>query len=186
MVFAQFESGTISAGALFGYNSYGNSENEDGDRFNLMSTGGGQTELIIIKPTLSYFIASNISIDGILNFMRVKYGDGDPETMKLLGGGATMYFKDNLYAGGSYALQSSKSGDDGYGYESSAQFVGIQLGLLHKVAENVYIDVGANYLMGIGDTTYETWEDEDSWDHEDKNTANAYGINIGIKAFFKQ
>ena len=181
-VFAQFEPGTISAGALFGYNSYGDSEDGDGDRQDIMSVGDYQFQFLLLKPTVSYFISSNISIDGIVNIMRYKYGDSDPGTSKDVGGGATMYFKQNLYAGGSFTLQSSKSGSDDFSFSSSAQYIGIQGGLLHKVAENVYLDVGVYYSMGIGDTKFE-FEDNKS---KDKNTANAYGINVGIKAFFKQ
>jgi len=182
--FAQFEPGTISAGALFGYNSYGDSE--DGDRLDIMSVGDSQMELLVVKPTLSYFITGNISVDGLMNVMRIKSGDGDPQTIKLLGGGATMYFMQNFYAGGSIALQSSNSESDDWSYSSSAQYIGIQGGFLHKVAENVYLDVAVNYLMGIGDTKYEIEDYGETYDSEDKNTANAYGINIGIKAFFKQ
>lgn len=155
IVFAQFEPGTISAGALFGYNSYGDSEDEDRDRQDIMSIGGSQFQFLLLKPTVSYFISRNISIDGIMNIMRFKYGDSDPSTSKDVGGGISMYFKQNLYVGGSFTLQASKSGSDTYSFSSSAQFIGIQGGLLHKVAENVYLDVGINYLMGIGDTKFE-------------------------------
>ena len=186
IVFAQFEPGTISAGTLFGYNSFGDSEDDGGDRVDVISVGSSQMELIVVKPTLSYFITGNISIDGIMSIMRLKYGDSDPQTMRLLGGGATMYFKQNFYAGGSFMLQSSKSEGDDWSYTSNAQFAGIQGGILHKVAENVYLDVGVNYLLGIGDRKSESEDYGETYKNENKNTANAYGINVGIKAFFKQ
>ena len=40
--------------------------------------------------------------------------------------------------------------------------------------------------MGIGDTKFEYEYDGGTDKNEKKNNANAYGINVGIKAFFKQ
>ena len=191
-LFAQFSQGTISAGALFNYSSY-----EDGGNYSDTETqtaiGTKLTGSTTLKPTVSYFIQPNLSIDGYIGFNSFEYkncddnGYGNKEcetndsSANILGGGATFYV-DKFYGGGGIASVSSESDD----YEATSKYLELHGGYLHSLTQNVYLDIGFSQLSGMGEyeVEYDGVDCDDNGNECEDNESSSFQINVGIKAFF--
>ena len=90
---AQFELGTISAGALFSYSSYKLSEDDKEPTTNF--SFGQNVSILTTKPNFSYFISQNVSFDAILGLTFLKEGDSK-FTQRLFGVTGTIY-RNNFY-----------------------------------------------------------------------------------------
>ena len=130
--YAQFTQGTMSAGGSLSWTSLTN----DGDA---MST------TMLIAPSVSYFAIDNLSASFNLNMNTYTPEGGDGETSTSFGLGAK-YYMNGIYGGGSYN-SSTPPGDDA---EASATLI-IELGYLYGLSDNVYLDAGFDYHMGMGD-----------------------------------
>ncbi len=130
--FAQFTQGTKSAGGSLSWAS----TTFDGEA---MST------TLSIAPSISYFAIDNLSASFNLNMNTFTPEGGDGETSTSFGLGAK-YYMNGIYGGGSYN-SSTPPGDDA---EASATLI-IELGYLYGLSDNVYLDAGFDYHMGMGD-----------------------------------
>ena len=141
-VFA-FDTGTkIIAGSVY-YNSH--KFNEDIDATNTFTLEGGG----------SYFLMPNISLDLLLMWQSVSqpYMKGSTSTISniFLGAGGSYYFG-NIYAMAAilYKIYSSKCDSKGDPWTQNGMYLGFGVGYLLPVVENVFVDIGANYRMGLG------------------------------------
>ena len=182
-----FDKGTVSCGALFSYQSY-DSGNEVSLEHSGTSTQLGQKPSIYFKiqPLINYFYKPNISIDGIFGSITTEteypdddYNDYESKT-SMIGAGITYYYQ-NFYIGGGIIKQSSESESGEWSYESSQQFMNFNGGYLHRLTESVFLDIGLQYLKGMGET--ETESNGDSLDDID-NEETYFSMNVGIRAFF--
>jgi len=194
-LFAQFSKGTISAGALFNYSS-SEDENENSNQTSSQTAIGTKyTSSRTIQPTFSYFVQSNLSIDGYIGLNSLEeeycyeysYSGGNEEcddfdaSANILGVGGTFYVN-NFYGGGGYARISSESGD----YESIEKYLEVHGGYLHNLTQNVYLDIGFSRLSGMGEieSEYDGVECDDNGNDCDDNEYSQFDFKVGIKAFF--
>ena len=182
-----FDKGTVSCGTLFSYQSY-DSGNEMSFQHSGTTTQLGQQAYIYlrIQPLINYFIKPNLSIDGIFGSEtdKVDYDDDDYDDddykSSMIGAGITQYYN-NFYIGGGIIKQSNEGKSGEWSYESSQQFMNFNGGYLHKLNENVFLDVGLQYLKGMGETESEmNGDDLDDIDNEE----TYFSMNVGIRAFF--
>ena len=172
-VMAQFSSGTISAGSVFSYMSYKMDADSDAESFTTFGSDASLSTVftsIAVNQSFSYFIMGNISVDAILSFNTISEGD-DSYKINMYGVGGS-YYMNNLYGGGGFAIASS--GEDKM---STANYLIFRGGYLHKLTENVFLDIGASYSMGIGKYKYDGEEYGD-------NEKTILRVGAGVKAFF--
>ncbi len=81
------------------------------------------------------------------------------------------------YFGAGYTIMSS---DESGGYTSTIKFAEVHGGFLHKLSENVFLDIQASYYKGVGDI--ESGGGTSSHSYKNENTQIV--ISAGIKAFF--
>jgi len=144
-VFA-FDTGTKIVGGSVSYESY--KQFEDIDAINTFS----------LDTYVGYFLMPDISLDIILWWRSVSqpYYMKDTSTSKendiLIGVGGSYYFG-NIYGMAAilYELYSSKCEcKDDDTWTENGMFLGFGVGYLLPVVDNVFVDIGANYIMGIG------------------------------------
>ena len=145
--FAQFTKETKSAGGTLGWAS----STYDGDA--LATT-------LMIAPSVGYFVIDNVGVNVGLAMVTVTPDGGDGVTSTAFGLGAK-YYMNNMYAGGSY--NSSKADADA---DAMATLL-IEAGYLYGLSDNVFLDAGFNYSMGMGD-----------------NKAGGMSLAVGVVTFF--
>ena len=146
--FAQFTKETKSAGGTLGWSSH----TYDGDA---VST------TLMISPSVGYFVIDNVGVNVGLAMATVTPDGGDGVTSTAFGLGAK-YYMNNMYAGGSYnSYNSGVEGDD-----AKANLL-IEAGYLYGLSDNVFLDAGFDYTMGMGD-----------------NKAGGLFLGVGIVTFF--
>ena len=145
--FAQFTEGTKSAGGTIGWAS----STYDGDA--LLTT-------LMIAPSVGYFVIDNVGVNVGLAMVTVTPDGGDGVTSTAFGLGAK-YYMNNMYAGGSY--NSMKADADA---DAMANLL-IEAGYLYGLSDNVFIDAGFDYSMGMGD-----------------NKAGGMSLGVGVVTFF--
>jgi len=144
-VFA-FDTGTKIIGASVSYESY--KQYEDIDAVNTFA----------LDSHVGYFLMPDISLDIILWWQSVSGPNPYITTVTqktndiLFGVGGSYYFG-NIYGSAAilYELYSSKSetkSDETW--TENGMFLGFGVGYLLPVVENVFVDIGASYLMGLG------------------------------------
>ena len=172
LVTAQFQKGTMSAASLFSYSASSNGGNTN----HYMTTGTNPTQMDVVRiqPSFSYFINDKISAD--IWFGKYKYSQGDDLKLesKLYGIGITKYFFP-FYYGMGYGLSNSTSN----GYNSSGANIEFHLGSLFELSPYIFLDMGINYIQGIGEIQL-TGNSEYSYDNEE----TILQMGVGIKAFF--
>ena len=155
-----FEAGTKNVGGWIGYESY--TIDSDADAVSTIS----------FEPWVGYFFMDNILAEVAIEYTSTNSKDwDDPITTFGLGFGGA-YFFNNIYAGAGFAMESI---NDGY-EEWSGNYIGFDIGYLYGIAENIYLDVGFGYEMGIG---------EYGGDFEGDNEESGFGFGAGIAIFFK-
>ena len=150
--------------------------------------------IIVVTGLLLYFniihfysdgkqVDAITGIDGIFGSIthKTKYPDDDEESKSSLIGAGITYYYQNFYIGGGIIKQSSESESGEWSYESSQQFMNFNGGYLHKLNESVFLDIGLQYLKGMGETEAEL--SGDSLDDID-NEETYFSMNVGIRAFF--
>lgn len=118
--------------------------------------------LLMISPTVGYFVIDNLAIILGPQYLKVTYPsryDREAESMTGYTIGAK-YFINYLYAGGSYSSTSWTN-------EDASNSMLIEAGYLYGLNEHVYIDLGVDYDKGLGDN---------------KSVTTIFGL--GISAFF--
>ena len=145
--FAQFTEGTKSAGGTAGWSSITN----DGDAV---------ATILTIAPSVGYFVIDNVGVNVGLAMATVTPDGGDGVTSTAFGLGAK-YYMNNMYAGGSY--NSMKADADA---DAMATLL-IEAGYLYGLSDNVFLDAGFNYSMGMGD-----------------NKAGGMSLAVGVVTFF--
>ena len=171
----RFSRGTISAGSLFNFSSY-TEDKDDNDPTITTSVGNSLSTSLKIKPMISYFVHPNLSIDAILGYVLTV--EREYENTKFLYGGGVTFYIWNVYTGAGWMLASSESSNSSY----SSQYLEFHGGYLHRLVENVFLDLGVSSLLGIGKYKSE-YNGVESTNPSD-NTQAMFHVNIGIKAFF--
>jgi len=179
-VFA-FTIGTINPGGTVSFTS--NKHNSDHNDITMFS----------ITPQVGYFVMDNISADVLLNYM-YEGQEGGVQNLKysssLLGigiGGRYFYplAPGKIYGGLDLLYNSLSWEDEYYGGKDdggwNAMYLGLKGGYLFPVVENVYVDFGLKYQMGLGD--YGGDDYEDAPDEYKENEESTFGINIGLQIF---
>ena len=143
--FAQFTEGTKSAGGTAGWSS-------------ITFDGDAVATILTIAPSVGYFVIDNVGVNVGLAMVTVTLDGGDGVTSTAFGLGAK-YYMNNMYAGGSY--NSSKADAD-----AMATLL-IEAGYLYGLSDNVLLDAGFDYTMGMGD-----------------NKAGGMSLGVGVVTFF--
>ena len=145
--FAQFTEGTKSAGGTAGWSS-------------ITLDGDAVATILTIAPSVGYFVIDNVGVNVGLAMVTVTPDGGDGVTSTAFGLGAK-YYMNNMYAGGSY--NSSKADADA---DAMATLL-IEAGYLYGLSDNVFLDAGFDYTMGMGD-----------------NKAGGMSLGVGVVTFF--
>ncbi len=178
-VFA-FTKGTINPGGTVSFTS--NKLNSDQKAITIFS----------ITPQVGYFVMDNLSADVLMNYTYVGQSKGDyndeysSSNLGLGIGGRYFYPLEpgKIYGGLDFLYNSLswESGpDDG---SSNAMYLDLKGGYLIPVVENVYVDFGLKYQMGLGD--YGGDDYEDAPDEYKENEESTFGVNIGLQIFFSK
>ena len=146
--FAQFTEGTKSAGGTAGWSS-------------ITLDGDAVATILTIAPSVGYFVIDNVGVNVGLAMVTNTPDGGDGVTSISFGLGAK-YYMNNMYAGGSY--NSYNSGVEGA--DAMANLL-IEAGYLYGLSDNVFLDAGFDYTMGMGD-----------------NKAGGLFLGVGIVTFF--
>ncbi len=152
---AAFEQGTINAGGSISFESY--KWHSDADA----------TTTISFAPQVGYFFMDNIAADLLLNYTSIS-NDGDHSIFAFGIGGR--YFFNQIYGGLGFMMESSDNE-----FKQTANYLDIKAGYLHPLVDNVFIDAGLLYRMGVG---------EYGGDAEGDNEESLFKINIGLQIFF--
>ena len=162
-VFA-FDTGNKIVGGSVSYNS--SKANSDVDATNTLA----------LESYVGYFLMPNISLDIILQWVSqsAPYCTGTSKTNDILIGAGGSYYFGNIYAMAAilYNLYSSKcdsKSDDTW--NENGMYLGFGAGYMVPLVENVFIDIGANYNMGLGDY---------SGDAEGKNEETQLSVGAGL------
>lgn len=106
--------------------------------------------ILTLQPELGIFILDNSSLDLIFKFVSQSQGD---RSLSIVGVGmGTKYYWKNFYAGIDFQHQSSNLMTSDWKSKSStsAMFLDPKVGYLAPLIPHAYLDLGASYLMGIG------------------------------------
>jgi len=155
-----FRAGTTSIGGTVAYVSYKFDKDAD------------PTNVIIINPSLSYFLMDNIAVDGLFEYVNANNDSWeDPESEMQIGVGGRIFFG-NLYGGAGVLFTSNKDASDDY----SGTYLRIYGGYLLPIVENVYLDIAGMYKMGMG----KYGGDMDEYDNKEAELV----VGAGIEVFF--
>lgn len=149
--------GTFNLGGTAGFNSY--KINKDAKAENE----------ITFSPNIGYFFMDNLSADLLVDYSYLNSGKNNSTTDIGLGLGARYFYgigDFKLYGGfgGTYKSFSSKLGSSKI--TSTGVYLNPKLGILLPMSEDVYLDLGAKYDIGVGD-----------------NEDSTLGINLGLQIF---
>lgn len=126
MAFGQFKAGTktLSGGITYSRLSF---DGEEG------------TSVFSVSPGVGYFIVDNLALNVSVDLR--KYSD---DNLFFGFGLGSKYYINSFYAGGSYLWDKQEDRDA----DSS---ILAEAGYLYGLNEMVFLDIGANYFMGLGD-----------------------------------
>lgn len=161
-----FEAGTKTVGGWIGYESYKMDDDSDA------------VTAIEIQPWGGYFVVDNICVDVLLSYISANSDAwDDPMTEFGLGIGGR-YFYNQIYVGAGFLMASWDyiNEETEETEKASANYIGFDVGYLYGIAENIYLDVGFGYEMGIG---------EYGGDAEGDNEESGFMFGAGIDIFFK-
>ena len=154
-----FDAGTKTVGGWIGYESY--TPDKDADAITTLTFG----------PHGGYFVIDNLCAEFLFEYSSTNSKEWDDPITQLGIGIGGRYFYDNIYGGLGFLMQSVSVGD----ISVSANYMQIRLGYLYGIAENIYVDFGGKYHMGIG---------EYGGDGEGDNEETGFEIGAGIDIFF--
>ncbi|MBW6515322.1 MAG: hypothetical protein K0B81_01735 [Candidatus Cloacimonetes bacterium] len=126
-------------------------------------------------PQFGYFFVDNLVADFLLNYERLSSDDWSSSTFSIGVGGR--YFYNQLYGGLGFMMQFYSEEDDWYGdFKYSANYLDFKAGYLLPVVQNVFVDFGLGYALGLG----KYGGDYDIYDNEE----SIFGIYVGLQIFF--
>ena len=155
-----FEAGTKTVGGWIGYESY------------KMDSDSDPVTAIEIQPWGGYFVVDNICVDVLLSYISANSDAWDDPISEFGLGIGGRYFYNQFYGGAGFLMASSDNG----AYKWSGNYIGFDVGYLYGIAENIYLDVGFGYEMGIG---------EYGGDAEGDNEESGFMFGAGVDIFFK-
>ncbi len=158
-----FDKGTINPGGSISYTS--SKYDSDSDTATNFS----------FSPQVGYFFMENIAGDLMINLSSGKQGDYKNSSFAIGIGGR--YFYNQIYGGLGLMMLSSSSDNGSSTYKESSNYLNLKAGYLVPVVENVYVDLGLNYKMGMG----EYGGDAPSGT---KNKSTLLGFNVGFQIYF--
>nr|MBC8526932.1 hypothetical protein [Candidatus Cloacimonadota bacterium] len=132
-----------------------------------------------LDTMVGYFLMKDISLDVVLSWYNYHYKSDDKSSYTYnlsdiyIGLGGSFFIK-NFYVGAHFLYElmgekdTYKSDDTS---NANAMFLEFDGGYLVPLIENVFIDIGANYMMGIG---------EYGGDAEGDNTYSEFSVGAGI------
>ncbi|MCB5270339.1 MAG: hypothetical protein LHW56_00680 [Candidatus Cloacimonetes bacterium] len=130
---------------------------------------------ITLQPELGVFILDNSSLDLIFKF--ISQSQGDVSTSIVGVGIGTKYYWKNFYAGIDFQHQSSSVRGSHWNGTSSGMFLNPKAGYLVSLIPHAYLDLGAGYLMGIGNYGGGSGR---------SNETRYLGFHIGLQYFFNE
>lgn len=140
VVFA-FPAGTLNLGGNAGFSSY--KADSDAKALNI----------VYFNPNIGYLFMDNLSADLLLLFM--SNSQGKSSWGEFDAGLGARYFVDmgghKLYAGLGAVYSSYSSSFGSFKDSDSGIYLNGKLGILMPVTDDVFLDFGAKYNMGMGD-----------------------------------
>ncbi|NQV17965.1 MAG: hypothetical protein HQ534_05420 [Armatimonadetes bacterium] len=128
---------------------------------------------IEIQPWGGYFVVDNICVDVLLSYVSANSDAWDDAATEFGIGIGGRYFFNQIYGGVGFMMESY----DEFGDKFSANYLVFYAGYLYPLVENIYLDAGFIYEMGIG----KYGGDLDDFDNEE----SGFDIGVGIDIFFK-
>lgn len=148
-----FDQGTINLGGTASFESA--KANSDADAETMFS----------LSPNVGYFVIDDLSVD--LNLSYVNY-DGDSSAMGI--GLGARYFYMNFYGGLQFDYRTVGTDD----WDVSSMYITPKIGYMMPLAQNVYVDLGLRYQMGIGDY---------GQDGSGSNESSVIHFGVGLQVF---
>ena len=159
-----FEAGTKNVGGFIEWQSIKHDKDCDGVTY------------FTIFPMVGYFFMDNICADILLEYSSWDDKDWEVKGSDFGLGIGGRYFFNNIYGGAGFLMESAKT-ENGTDYEISGNYLYFLAGYLYPIAENVYVDIGFDYFMGMG----EYGGDGEGSDNEQ----SGFGFGAGLDIFFK-
>ena len=158
-----FEKGTKNIGGSVSYQSFKFDSDADAATTIQFSPHGG------------YFFIDNLCGDLLIRYTSYDSG-GDYKSSGFAFGIGGRYFYNNIYGGIGFLMESEKT-ENGAEYKASGNYLNFQLGYLVGLVENIYVDLGFDYFMGMG----KYGGDADQFDNEE----SGFDFGVGLDIFFK-
>ena len=176
-VFA-FTKGTINPGGTVSFASY--KPNSDEKAITMFG----------ITPQVGYFVIDNLSADVLINYTYEGQSKGDSNeenSLSALGigiGGRYFYpiAPGKIYGGLDFLYNTNSWKESDYDGGWNAMYLGLKAGYVLPIVENVYVDFGLRYQMGLGD--YGGDDYEHALDEYKENEESTFGFNLGLQIFF--
>ena len=178
-VFA-FTKGTINPGGTVSFTS--NKPNSDEKAITMFS----------ITPQIGYFVMDNMSADVLINYTYEGQSESDYNdeySLSNLGlgiGGRYFYpiAPGKIYGGLDFLYNTNSWKESDYDGGWNAMYLGLKAGYVLPIVENVYVDFGLRYQMGLGDYGGDDYENVP--DKYKENEESTFGFNIGLQIFFSK
>ncbi len=177
-----FTKGTINPGGTVSFTSY----KPNSDQKAITKFG--------ITPQVGYFVIDNLAADVLINYTyegQSKSDYNNEYSSSLLGigiGGRYFYpvAPGKIYGGLDFLYNSLSWEEEEYDGEKydggrNAMYLDLKAGYLFPVVENVYVDFGLKYQMGLGNYGGDDYEGVP--DKYKENEESIFGFNIGLQIF---
>ena len=153
-----FEKGTLNPGGTVSYTSYKFDADADAE------------SIISFAPQVGYFFIDNLAGDLMINFENWTQGDDSANDIGV--GIGARYFYNNFYGGLGFMYHSCT---DIAEFNETSMFINVKAGYMVPIVENVCIDLGLKYKMGLG---------EYGGDASGDNNESTLGFMAGLQIFF--
>ncbi len=161
-----FEKGTKNIGGSVSYQSV--KVNSDADAMTTLQ----------FAPHGGYFFIDNLCGDLLIRYSSIKFSE-DYKMSEFAFGIGGRYFYNNIYGGVGFLMESLTEEFTGGDAKMSGNYLNFQLGYLVGLVENVYIDLGFDYAMGMGKYG------GDLADLDIDNEETCLNFGVGLDIFFK-
>ena len=133
---------------------------------------------------MGYFVIDNLSADVLIK-SESDYNEENSSSALGIGIGGRYFYPiapGKIYGGLDflYNTNSWKEGDDGGGW--NAMYLDLKAGYVLPIVENVYVNLGLKYQMGLGDYGGDYYENVP--DEYKENEESTFGFNLGLQIFF--
>ena len=172
-----FTKGTINPGGTVSFTSY----KPNSDQKAITKFG--------ITPQVGYFVIDNLAADVLINYTyegqsKSDYHDEYSASFLGIGIGGRYYYPvepGKIYGGMDILYNITKIKVGSIDNDYNAKYLDLKAGYLFPVVENVYVDFGLKYQMGLGDYGGDDYEDVP--DKYKENEESIFGFNIGLQIF---